>query len=130
MKLRKPGHTTVVAYLALFVALGGTALAARDQFGANELKPLVVREQVRKVPASAGQDVWSAIARCRQHEQFVSGGGGWITSSSPLPAQPSVRYAAVTRNKPNGPAIGYEVQGFNPQGLENELVAQALCLPK
>jgi hypothetical protein len=29
MKLRRPGHTTVIAYLALFIALSGTALAAK-----------------------------------------------------------------------------------------------------
>ena len=44
MKLNKPSHATVVAYLALFAALGGTAIAARDNLGAKELKPLVVRK--------------------------------------------------------------------------------------
>src|SRR5262249_42760551 len=40
--MRRPSHGTVVAYLALFIALGGTTLAAthlgKSSVGANQLK--------------------------------------------------------------------------------------------
>ncbi len=42
-KFQRPGHAVVVAYLALFVALGGTGYAAitlpRDSVGATQIKP-------------------------------------------------------------------------------------------
>jgi hypothetical protein len=41
-KLRRPSHTTVVAYLALLVALGGSAYAAsslaKNSVGSKQLK--------------------------------------------------------------------------------------------
>ena len=127
---RKPGHATVVAYVALFVALGGTALAASGQIGAKGLKRMVVREEVRRVPANASQDFWQVIARCKRKEQFVSGSGGWVGDDGPLAEKPLVTSALAIRNELEGPAVGYEVRGYNPPGLANELVAQALCLPK
>ncbi len=68
MKLKKPSHATVVAYLALFAALGGTAIAARDNLGAKELKPLVVRKD-RFKPSGEGGDA-AVLARC-QNERAV-----------------------------------------------------------
>lgn len=42
MKFRRPSHATVVAYLALFVALGGTAIAA-STLGGNTVGPRQLR---------------------------------------------------------------------------------------
>ena len=53
MRIPRPRHATVVAYLALLTALGGTAFAAtRDQTGGKELAPFVVRES----QAPSGED--------------------------------------------------------------------------
>lgn len=130
MKVRRPTHATLVAYLALFVALGGTAIAARDYLGAKELKTPVVRERVRTVPADSPQTFWSVVARCHSKEKFVSGGGGWTFGADALPARSVMTRAQVTTRRRNGPAVGYEVGGFNPPGAANELVAQAVCLPR
>jgi hypothetical protein len=66
MRRRRPSHATVVAYLALFVALGGTSYAAIRVTGRNvvdgslELRDLSrkARAQLRgtSVPGSAGHD--------------------------------------------------------------------------
>ncbi len=92
---------------------------------------MVIREEVRRVPATASQDFWQVMARCKRREQFNTGGGDWLGSSGGgLPTIPLVTSAAATGNNVQGPALGYSVRGYNPPGLANELVAQALCLPK
>jgi len=42
MRTGRPSHTTVVAYLALFVALSGTAIAASGKIGTSKLKKSAV----------------------------------------------------------------------------------------
>ena len=121
MKLNKPSHATVVAYLALFVALGGTAIAARDNLGAKELKPLVVRKD-RSSPSGEGRA--TATAQCKPNEQFVSGAGGWNREDSAVSSVAAVR--VVTAGKHPKAIV---VRGDAP-ALDNTLVAQALCLPK
>lgn len=130
MQIRKPSHSTVVAYLALFTALGGTAIAARDELGAKEIKQLNVRENKRVVSAASSASDYQVSVRCKPNEQFMSGGGGWLSTSSGLSQQPAVRSTTVVQKSANGPPKGYFVTGTNPAGFPNTLVAQAFCLPK
>src|SRR4051794_9642076 len=96
MKIRRPSHATVVAYMALFTALGGSAYAV-SRVGTEDLKrsavtspkiknhtvvgqdmtPFVVRQQKRAV-AAGNTAMSTAIARCHKREQLIAGGGGWI----------------------------------------------------
>jgi hypothetical protein len=125
MKIRKPSHTTIVAYLALFAALAGTAVAARDEFGAKDIKQVVVRkEKIR--PGADG--LASVVARCRPQEEFISGAGGWNKGGAPGVSTPILSEAAVISGGNGGPK-GFIVRGSAP-GQVNTLVAQALCLPK
>jgi hypothetical protein len=60
MKLRRPSHGTVVAYLALFVALGGGAMAAshlgKNSVGAKQLKKnSVTTEKVKNQAITAAK---------------------------------------------------------------------------
>lgn len=129
MRIRRPAHSTVVAYLALFAALGGTAIAARDNIGAKEIKQLNVREKKRIATAGSSQTDFQAVARCRPNEQFIAGGGGWETGASG-PERSTVRSAVAAQKSANGPPKGYIVTGTNPAGFPNTLVAQAYCLPR
>ena len=130
MKIRKPSHATVVAYLALFAALGGTAIAARDNLGAKEIKQLVVRENKRVVSAESSASDYQVVSRCKANEQFMGGGGGWLNQSSSLAEQPAVRSAVAVQKSAGGPPKGYFVTGSSPAGFANTLVAQAYCLPR
>jgi hypothetical protein len=127
MKIKAPNHGTAVAYLALFAALGGTAIAARSDTGANELKHLVVREN--RHLASADDTTESVVARCHRREQFISGYGGWSATSSALPQQPTVVSTTIFQRRKRPPS-GISVFGSHPAGFPNTLTAQALCLPK
>jgi len=53
-KLRRPSHATVVAYLALFVALGGTAYAVNEWTGANIVDDTLTSADIKGKPASGG----------------------------------------------------------------------------
>lgn len=130
MRIRRPGHSTVVAYLALFAALGGTAIAARGELGAKEIKQLKVRQESRVVSAGESASDYQVVARCKASEQFMGGGGGWLNQSSALPDQPAIRSAVSVQKFAGGPPKGYSVSGSSPAGFANTLVAQAFCLPK
>jgi hypothetical protein len=55
LRLRRPSHATVVAYLALFVALGGSVYAA-NRISGKRLKPnSVTGRQVRESSLNASQ---------------------------------------------------------------------------
>jgi hypothetical protein len=125
MSIRKPRHATVVAYLALFVALGGTALAAQARFGASDLKHPIVRNE--KFRPSAAGGVGTVVVRCKKNERLISGGGGWNSGPADSPA-PTLSEAAIVRAG-GGRATGFVVQGQAP-ALNNTLVAQAICLPE
>jgi hypothetical protein len=136
MKLRRPSHATVIAYLALFAALGGSAIAV-SKVGSNGLKngavtspkirnhavkakdltPIAFRSQRRNV--SAGNTALSdAVARCRKNETLITGGGGWITDGN-LTSVIADRKADLV-----------QVRGTNPDGSADTLLAQAICLRK
>jgi len=141
MNTPRPRHATVVAYLALFAALGGSAYAVSKvrthdlkrgavtsakiknrTIAAEDLKPLVIRERMQGVAAGAtgGAEV---VARCKRNEKFVAGGGGWIGDGN-------VTSGIAAAKRLGTPPTGFEVRGTNPDGSADTLLAQAICLRK
>jgi hypothetical protein len=126
MRFRKPSHATVVAYLALFAALGGTALAAHDRFGAADIKHPIVRKA--KFTPSAQGGVGAVVARCHKNEQLIGGAGGWAREGGSNEEAPTIAQALIGTSG-GGRAQNFTVRGRAP-ALNNHLVAQAVCLPK
>jgi hypothetical protein len=136
MRIRGPSHATVVAYLALFAALGGSAYAV-SKVGTNDLKrasvtstkirnhdvraqdlvPIAVHTRQRAVAAgnTAMSDV---VASCRKNEELITGAGGWIGDGNVTSLSGSKRTGA------------YQVRGTNPDGSADTLFAQAICIRK
>jgi hypothetical protein len=143
MKLRTPSHATVVAYLALFTALAGSAYAA-SKIGTNDLKhgavtsakirdgnvkgrdvkKPIVRVVRRVVPAGSPNTLQLVQARCKKGERLIAGGGGWdneagtITFSAPDPD-----------DAPPAPVADYVVRG-RTTATPNAIEARALCVPR
>ena len=125
MKWNKPSHGTVVAYLALFVALAGTAFAAQSRLGASDIKHPIVRKEKFTPTATGGAG--AAVARCHKNEQLIGGAGGWNHDAGDVDPAPTISQAAFITA--GARATGYVVRGRAP-ALDNTLVAQALCLPR
>ena len=138
-RIRRPSHATVVAYLALLAALGGSAYAA-SKVGTSDLKPnavtspkirsgavrasdvknFVVRQQAVMVPAGSQGTRIDAVAECRKAERLVSGGGDWSTfTPGDVPT--------LSGSTPAGNA--WLVRGV-PSASANTLVARAVCMRK
>ena len=134
MRIRRPSHATVVAYLALLTALGGSAYAV-SKVGTKDLKPsavtspkikndtiigrditpIVVRERERAV-AAGNTGLSDAVARCHKREQLITGAGGWIGDGNVTSASGSKQTGA------------FQVRGTNPDGSADTLLAQAVCM--
>lgn len=61
-KFRRPSHATVVAYLALFVALGGTAIAT-SQLGKNTVGPRQLKKNAVTTPKVKKEAITGAKIR-------------------------------------------------------------------
>ena len=138
MKIRRPSHATVVAYVALLTALGGSAYAA-SKIGTTDLKPnavtspkigggavrasdvkaFAVRSGRVNVPAGA-PSASDAVAECRKGERLIGGGGGWG-------ARPPGEAPSVVASQPLNE--GWVVKG-NPSASANTLIATAICMRK
>lgn len=105
-KLRIPTPGTVIALLALFIALGGTAYGlaknsvrssdiAPNAVRANDLGPLKLRPgKLRDFDQTAGDGEFhfaGGRARCKRGEQLISGG----LRARNLPQQGPIRSAMV-----------------------------------
>jgi hypothetical protein len=136
MKIRRPSHATVVSYLALSAALGGSAYAVSKvdtddlRRGAvtspkikdhtitgTDVKPVAIRDQKRSV-APGNTAMSSALARCHKNEMLIASAGGWIGDGNVTSAIADKRSNLV------------QVRGTNPDGSADTLVAQAICLRK
>jgi hypothetical protein len=146
-RIRRPRHATIVAYLALFAALGGGAIAA-TKIGTKQLQPNAVtspkiakaavragdikrpRLRVTHLSVPAGQPgvPVTAVARCKNHEVLLAGGGGWESSGTGDVPQIISSMAVEGSNGGSGPA-GWVIDGAPGPGA-NTLDAQAICLPK
>jgi hypothetical protein len=139
MRLRRPGHATVVAYVALFVALAGSSYAVsrvgtrdlrnssvtsakiRDHtVSGSDIRRLFLRERERNV--AAGNTGMSDVStKCRKNEQLIAGSGGWIGDGNVT--------SATSFAQPNGqPTQTFQVRGTNPDGSADTLLAQVICL--
>jgi hypothetical protein len=81
IKLQRPSPAMVVALLALFIALGGSAIAytlGRNSVGAHELAPVKLRAGMifdRDTTAHDGSfAAATGHAVCKRGEQLISGG--------------------------------------------------------
>jgi hypothetical protein len=129
MKIRRPSHATVVAYLALFVALGGSAIAV-SRVGTNDLKNNAVtsakirngsvgaadlkdfRSRTREANFSPG--FGSTSLTCGKREKILSGSGGWVSEG------------AVTSTDIGGNA--FNVRGASQSG--GPMFVRIVCLRK
>ncbi|MEX1142886.1 MAG: hypothetical protein WD993_06405 [Thermoleophilaceae bacterium] len=68
-RMRRPSHTTIVAYLALFVALGGSSYAAinlpRNSVGPKQIKKNAVRSPEIRNNAVTSRDIRNRTIRGR-----------------------------------------------------------------
>lgn len=155
VKLRSHLGRHVVGYLALFVALGGTASAlAANTVGTLQLRPFAVRNSdigTLAVSASklANDSVGSRNLRgpvvregsigvasgtsaaqqafCGRGETLLAGGTRWLRAGGAEYDGPGVS-TAYTRLVPLGGSDGVRARGSNATALELRLVVQALCL--
>jgi hypothetical protein len=100
-RLRLPGHGTLVAYLALFIALGGTAYAAntigRDDIIDDSIQSVDIKNQTVTANDIAGAYVDATISlsaipngRCSQFTLLINGvkpgDSAIISTQAPLQA--------------------------------------------
>jgi hypothetical protein len=142
MKIRRPRHATVIAYLALFTALAGSAYAA-SKVGTNQLKDgavtsakirngnvkgadikkPIVRVVRRVIPAGSSNTSQLIQAHCKQGERLIGGGGGWDATGTITFSAPDVNQRAPA------PVTDYTVRG-EAAVTPNAIEARALCVPR
>jgi len=114
----------VVGYVALAVALGGTAYAggkaSSGKVGAKDLRSMVTRSsEVTIQPHRPG----SSTVECERGEQAIApSGGGGVAESGPVVLQ------GITPLLKNGKAKGFTVHGFNSSSQPQGFAAQVTCL--
>lgn len=91
MKIRRPSHTTVVAYLALFGVLATGSAYAVDKIGAKEIKQGAVSSAKIKNETVRGKDVKPESLRDRQIRESTLrlGGAARIAGSEFAGCNPS-----------------------------------------
>lgn len=95
VRARRPSHATVVAYLALFVALGGSAYAITRIDSGEIVNDSLKSKDLKDGKAVAGRDLrqdtltGAHIRESRldasQFSAFAAGGGGCSPSPTPTP---------------------------------------------
>lgn len=89
MKIRRPSHATAVAYLALFVALGGSAYAV-SKVGTNDLKRSAVTSPKIENGSVRGRDLGEATVGTEQlkvRPVVRSESGGECDPTSAVPVE-------------------------------------------
>jgi hypothetical protein len=134
MRDRKPSHATIVAYVALITALGGSAYAV-SKVGTNDLRANAVtgakvknhsvgaedlkRITVRRVRDEADPDGdGELIAKCKKDERLIGTASGWALTPRGNP--PILSSSLVS-----GRALS--VRGFTPV-IPNRISGQVICL--
>jgi hypothetical protein len=85
VKLRRPGHATVVAYAALFVALGGTAWAALHIGSKQVVNNSLRSSDLRNGKAVGGKDVIPNSLGRRQVDEASLNPSGFIALGGSQP---------------------------------------------
>ena len=114
-----------IAYVALAVALGGSAYAggkgSSATVGAKDLKSMVVRvgNTVTLQPGAMGE----STAECKKRERAIapSGGGGSDSTGG-------VELQGITPLVRNGKAKGFMLTGFNSSTQAQDFGAGVTCL--
>ena len=155
-RLRTHLARNVIGYLALFVALGGTASAlAANTVGTLQLRPFAVRNSdigtlavsnsklgndsvgSRNVRDPVIREGSIAVPRgasvaqqafCARGELVVGGGTRWLTDQGRLYDGPGTSIA-YTRLVPLAGSDGVRARGNNASTTALRLVVQALCVP-
>jgi hypothetical protein len=155
MQLRRPSPTTIIASLALFLAVSGTALASRA-VTARKAAPAIregspaggVLSGSYRDPTFAGAVLYKStpvaveggeadrdvavVAYCPAGEKAISGGGGTISVAPPADlatfynSEPTTGEANV--GTPGQVATGWRVDAHDPTSESVEVVAYVLCV--
>jgi hypothetical protein len=127
----KPSPATIIACMALFVALGGTAIAASHYVitSTSQIKPSVrsalaapgpdVEINTSEVSVKPGELLGLARAECPKADHVVT--GGYVVELAPG--------AYVVKDEPTG-IFGWSVGIDNQHASEvSKVRAEALCAP-
>jgi hypothetical protein len=114
---RRLSPSLVISFIALFVAVGGTAFAlGKNSVGARELKAIVVREKDQTVAPHTTRVIG---IKCGAGEQ-VTGGG-----------IEEVGHASATDVEDSHPlSDGWEASVTNNDSVPHEADTEVLCLKK
>lgn len=118
---------TVIATLALMVAIGGSAYAlSKNSVGAKELGKVVVRAKSETVGSGNGATI---VKPCRKGEELLSGGAGWKATSGILLGYNNMD---INRSYPTGNKGGREwlVTGHNETAGNRDLIVYVRCLQR
>jgi hypothetical protein len=116
---RRPSAAMVVAVVALFVALGGTALAlTRNSVGADELKGVQTLTTTGTLAPGQSADI---DRNCNGGQQLV--GGGVVVDAQTTAVQVESSHA-----KADG--VGWEATVASSSAAPHDITVQALCLKK
>lgn len=115
VRARAPGHTTVVAYLALFLALGGIGAYAASKIGSKEIKRGAIRaKHIRSDAVGARQIVDGGVGAAELGDGSV--GAAELGTGSVLPA--SLELAESAERASRASVTG---AGSDPLGLSLEI---------
>lgn len=117
IRRRLPSPAMMVAILALFVAVGGSAYAA-NKIGAKDIKPLHLYQAAEVVNGGKARVV---TANCKDTQRAISGGAYWNGASTIGPVL--LTQSSLGRRS-------FTAGGRNEGSGQRELYAQVLCLTK
>ena len=111
-----------VAFLALMVAMGGTAFAAAT-VGGSDLKPYTISEASKTIKPGKSKII---TAKCSGEERFIS--GGYVLSSA-KPAKAKFGFQTPFILDDDGGVPGYQVEVKNARKNGKLTVfVDAVCL--
>jgi hypothetical protein len=116
-------RSNVVAYLALFFALGGASAMAAGTIGSSQLKPIIVNESAFvNVPTGTSSP---AFMTCPRGHRFISGAAGFVGASSGDDTRvASTQFVGAPGHQPTG----YLAYGYNNTGTTRQFYVQVACL--
>lgn len=114
-RIKRPSPAFVLAFIALLIALGGTAFALKNHtVGASKLKQYVKRENTKTASSSS----ILVSQRCKSKERFISGTPGTGVSTLLSDLEVKGAYFLFKSGKPNkvdGMVVRYHNQGGGSQ---------------
>lgn len=132
MRRRRPSPTTLIALLALFFALGGSAVAAKHYIitSSSQIRPNVLtkiefadRSEILvvkgpKIPIPPGE-VATSVATCHEGERVVSGGASAVTLNGVSTSEASEdrrSWLVVAANSDNAPTETVQATAYCAAG--------------